>query len=70
MKFRVLIEQDEDGKFVASCPTLPGCWSQGETREEARQQMADAIAGYLESLKKHGDPIPLPITEEIIEVQA
>jgi antitoxin HicB len=69
MKFRVLIEQDEDGKFVASCPTLPGCWSQGDTREEARRQRTDAIAGYLESLKKNGDPIPLPISEEIIEVQ-
>ncbi len=34
MKFRVVIEQDEDGKFIASCPSLPGCWIQGDTREE------------------------------------
>lgn len=68
MKFRVVIEQDEDGKFIASCPTLPGCWSQGDTRDEARRNIADAMKGYLESLKKHGDPIPPPISEEVIEI--
>jgi antitoxin HicB len=68
MKFRVIIEQDEDGKFVASCPTLPGCWSQGETRDEARANIADAMKGYLQSLKKHGDPIPPPIDEDVIEI--
>jgi len=68
MKFRVVIEQDEDGMFVASCPTLPGCWSQGETREEARQNIAEAASGYLESLEQRGDPIPPPISEEVIEV--
>ena len=68
MKFRAVIEQDEDGKFVAHCPTLPGCWSQGDTREEAKRNIADAIEGYLASLKKHGDPVPPPINEEVIEV--
>ena len=68
MKFRVVIEQDEDGKFVASCPTLPGCWSQGDTRDEATRNIADAMKGYLESLKKHGDPIPPPISEEVIDI--
>jgi predicted RNase H-like HicB family nuclease len=69
MKFRIVIEQDEDGAFVASCPTLPGCWSQGDTRDEAIANVKDAIAGYLESLKKHGDPVPAPITEEIVDVE-
>jgi antitoxin HicB len=68
MRFRVIIEQDEDGAFVAECPTLPGCISQGKSRAEAVANIKDAIAGYLESLKKHGDPIPLPISEEIVEV--
>lgn len=68
MKFRVVIEQDEDGMFAASAPTLPGCWSQGATREEAMHNIAEAIQAYLESLEKSGDPIPMPITEEIIEV--
>jgi predicted RNase H-like HicB family nuclease len=69
MKLRGVIEQDEDGRFVATCPTLPGCISEGNTRDEARANIAEAIAGYLESLRKHNEPIPPPITEEIIEVQ-
>ncbi|HWF19081.1 MAG TPA: type II toxin-antitoxin system HicB family antitoxin [Verrucomicrobiae bacterium] len=68
MKFRVIIQPDEDGLFVAECPTLPGCISQGETRAEAMANIKDAIEGYLASIKKHGEPIPSPITEEIIEV--
>lgn len=68
MKFRVIIEQDEDGIFVAQCPTLPGCISQGRTRQEAVANITDAINGYLESLKKHGEPIPPAISEEMIEV--
>jgi predicted RNase H-like HicB family nuclease len=70
MKLRVLIEPDEDGVFVATCPTLPGCVSQGATREEARRNVIDAISGYLESLRKHGEPIPPPITEEVVEIDA
>ena len=70
MKFRVIIEADEDGVFVAECPNLPGCVSQGATREEATANIRDAIQGYLHSLEKHGEPVPGPITEEIIEVSA
>lgn len=69
MKLRVLVEQDEDGKFVATCPTLPGCVSEGDTREAALANIQDAIAGYLESLRKHGEPVPPPITEEVVEVE-
>jgi predicted RNase H-like HicB family nuclease len=68
MKFRVIIEQDEDGIFVARCPALPGCISQGKTRKEAEGNIKEAIQGYLESLKKHDEPIPPPITEEIIDI--
>ncbi|MCK5600755.1 type II toxin-antitoxin system HicB family antitoxin, partial [Candidatus Pacearchaeota archaeon] len=53
MKFRIIIEQDEDGVFVAECPALPGCISQGKTRAEAIKNIEDAAQGYLESLKKH-----------------
>lgn len=70
MRFRVIIEQDEESRFAASCPAAPGCWSQGDTRDEAKRNIADAIAGYLESLRKHGDAIPPPITEDFIEVDA
>jgi predicted RNase H-like HicB family nuclease len=68
MKYRIIIEQDEDGVYVAECPTLPGCISQGVARKEAIQNSRDAIAGYLESLKNHNEPIPPSISEEIVEV--
>jgi predicted RNase H-like HicB family nuclease len=70
MKYRVLIEQDEDGVFVVEVPSLPGCISQGRTRAEATANIKEAIALYLESLAAHNDPVPPPITEELIEVGA
>jgi len=54
--------------FVAECTSLPGCISQGKTRAEALANIKDAIVGYLESVKKHGDPLPPPISEEVVEV--
>jgi predicted RNase H-like HicB family nuclease len=70
MKFRAIIEQNEDGNYVAQCPSLPGCVSEGKTREEALANVRDAIQGYLASLKKHNEPIPPSIEEETVEVSA
>ncbi len=68
MKYRIIIEPDEDGIFVAEVPSLPGCISQGKTRQEAIVNVKEAISGYLESLQKHNEPVPPSITEEIIEI--
>jgi len=68
MRYRVLIQQDEDGIYMAEVPSLPGCVSQGSTRQEAVTNVREAIAAYLESLDEHGEPIPPPITEEIVEL--
>jgi len=70
MKYRVLIEQDEDGIFIATVPELPGCISQGKTRDETMSNIKDAVLGYLISLKKHNEPIPPSIMEEMVEVNA
>lgn len=70
MNYRVLIERDENGMFIIECPSLPGCISQGKTRDEAIENIRDAIKGYLESLKRHNEPIPPPIEEEIVEILA
>lgn len=59
MKLRIVIEPDEDGVFVAECPSLPGCISQGQTRAEAVANIRDAIQGYLASLAKHNEAAPL-----------
>jgi antitoxin HicB len=56
--YTVLFEPAEEGGFVATCPALPGLVTEGDTLEEARALAEDAIVGYLESLKKHGEPIP------------
>jgi predicted RNase H-like HicB family nuclease len=68
MRFRSLIEQDEDGVFGATCPSLPGCHSQGATRSEAMANIQEAIEGYVEGLRAHGDPIPPSISEEVVEI--
>lgn len=68
MKYRVLIEQDEDGIYVTEVPSLPGCISQGQTRTEALDNIKEAIAAYIESLEAHNEAIPPPISEEIVEV--
>ncbi len=58
MKYRIRVEQDEDGTYVAECSSLPGCISQGKTRAEAIKNIKDAMKGYVESLKKHNEQIP------------
>ena len=68
MKFRVRVDVDEDGVFVAEVPSLPGCVTQGSTRAEALANIREAIAAYLESLKAHGEPIPPSVDEEVVEV--
>jgi predicted RNase H-like HicB family nuclease len=70
MKYRVLLEQDEDGVFVAEVPALPGCISQGATRDEALANIREAIQGYIASLEAHGEPVPLPISEDLVEIDA
>ena len=68
MKYRVLVEPDEDGIFVAEVPALPSCITEGRTRTEALENAREAIAAYLESLNAHGEPIPPAISEEVVEV--
>jgi antitoxin HicB len=52
------IEQDEDGVFVACCPELPGCVSQGASREEAEANLEEARQGYLECLARCNERVP------------
>ena len=53
LRFKIEIEVDEDGRYIAECVDLPGCVSDGETEEEALDNIADAIRGYLASMAKH-----------------
>lgn len=65
MKFLVTIYQDEEGWYVIECPTIPGCMSQGETKEEALINIQEAIQLCLEVRKEKG----LPLTTEYFEIE-
>ena len=67
MKFRVLIEPDEDGVFVAECPVLPGCISQGKTRAEAVANIQDAIQGFFTVWKNTTNPFPDPARKKSLK---
>ena len=70
LKLVVVFKSDEDGWEVASCPTLPGCHSQGRTRGEAFANIWEAIKGYLASMSEHGAPAPSSSDFEVVEVTA
>jgi predicted RNase H-like HicB family nuclease len=55
---QVIIYLGEDGFWVVECPSLPGCISQGATKEEAIRNIREAIQGYIEALAEDGMPIP------------
>ncbi len=58
-RFYVYLEPAEEGGYIVSAPALPGCVTQGETKEEALAMIKDAICGYVASLRKHGEPLPI-----------
>ncbi|KCZ70735.1 hypothetical protein ANME2D_02759 [Candidatus Methanoperedens nitroreducens] len=72
MRFKVVLEKDEEvGGYVVSCPSLPGCFSQGETVEEALENIKEAIQACLESLAE--DEIKSYLTKpstQVIDVVA
>lgn len=56
-KFTVVTERDEDGRYVAICPALPGCYSEGATEDEARERIVDAIRLHLQDRIERGEPV-------------
>jgi predicted RNase H-like HicB family nuclease len=66
MKLLITIYPDEDGVFIAECPSIPGCVSQGKTEEEAEENIRDAIKECLEVRAQHG--LPLTVTTREVEV--
>jgi predicted RNase H-like HicB family nuclease len=65
MRYTVLLEPEEDGGFVVSVPALPGCISQGDTREEALANIREAIAACIEDA---GDDVPTEAGKEFAEI--
>lgn len=69
-KFTVVIERDEDGMYVASVPALQGCYTQGGTYEEALENVKDAIRVHLEARKELGEPVPIEVAIDQVQVSA
>ena len=69
-KFTVVVEQDEDGLFVASVPLMEGCHTQGETYEEAIANIKDAIRLHIEARRELGEPIPIEVAIDEVQVIA
>ena len=65
---QVIIEPDETGGYVVTCPSLPGCISQGETIDEALANIKEAIELYIEVLEEDGDPIPPDTLDRLLVV--
>lgn len=56
-EFTVVVERDEDGRFLALCPALQGCYTEGDTEEEALRLIEDAIRLHVEDRLEKGEPI-------------
>jgi len=69
-KFTVVVEQDEDGLYVASVPLLQGCYTQGETYEEALANIKDAIRLHIQARRDLGEPIPIEVAVDEVQVVA
>jgi predicted RNase H-like HicB family nuclease len=63
---QVIVYPGEDGWWVVECPSLPGCISQGETKEKAILNIKEAIQGYVASLQEDGLPVPEERFETIV----
>lgn len=70
MRYTVILELEADGGYVASVPALPGCVSQGDNRGEALANIQEAIKLYLEDCVAAGEPVPMEVGTEFVEVDA
>ena len=68
--FRIGMEQEEDGRWSADVPTLPGCATWGYSKEEALRSIQEAVRLYVESLVAHGETVPLGAPVEVLEEPA
>ena len=65
MKFATVLDRDEDGMWIAECPSIPGCVSQGKTREEALANIKEAIALCFEMRAERGMPLTIE-TQQVV----
>jgi predicted RNase H-like HicB family nuclease len=66
MEYVVVVERAEDGSFSAFVPDLPGCVTCGDTVEEVRALIGEAVSAHVVSLRSHGEPVPLPAAKTFL----
>jgi len=64
-----MLEREEDGGFVAIAPALPGCVSQGDSREHALENVRAAIEAYIDDCRDSGETVPTEVGREIVTVE-
>ncbi len=69
-RFTIVVEQDEDGVYIASCPALQGCYSQGDTYDEAVENLKDAIRLHIEARREVGESVPIEVMIDRVEISA
>jgi predicted RNase H-like HicB family nuclease len=68
MKYVYIIEKAPDGSYSAYVPDLPGCTTSGDSPDEIRHNIKDAVDTYIESLREHNEPVPPPSTStDVVE---
>ncbi|HXD01673.1 MAG TPA: type II toxin-antitoxin system HicB family antitoxin [Hyphomicrobiaceae bacterium] len=70
MRYTVVLGDEAEGGYSVSVPALPGCHSQGDTRDEALANIREAIELYVETLREAGEPVPTEAGKEFVEVEA
>jgi predicted RNase H-like HicB family nuclease len=69
MRYTVIVEKGRESGYVAVCPVLPGCVSQGRTKQETLKNIKEAIEVYIEALLEDGLPVPIEQGRETVEVE-
>jgi len=69
MRYTVILQQEADGGYVATVPALPGCVSQGDTRDEVMSNIREAADLYVKDCIAAGDPVPIEAERENIELK-
>ena len=69
MRYTVILQRENDGGYVVTVPALPGCVSQGDTREEALKNIEEAMELYIEDVKAAGETLPLGDEREYVELK-
>jgi predicted RNase H-like HicB family nuclease len=69
MQYTVVLRQESDGGFVVTVPSLPGCVTQGDSRQDALKNIEEALEVYIEDVRDAGEPVPPDTCHELVEVQ-